>query len=103
MFFFIFHQFCNPQTDNGYTVYLNLEKQNVKPDSDIGVADVGLVVFESQETLTNLLKLSICQHYCFGNKTTLVLSQPKPQKVFNISSGTVIYCSVILCNTFQMS
>lgn len=94
--------FCNPQTDNGYTVYLNLEKQNEKPDSDIGVADVGFVVFESQETLTNLLKLGICQHYCFGNKTTLVLSQPK-QNVFNISTGTVMYCSVILCNTLQMS
>lgn len=63
VFFGIFHQLTtkvitsfNPQRDNGYTVYLNLENQNVKLDSGIGVADTGLVTqnFDKPvETLCN--------------------------------------------------
>lgn len=63
-FFFGFHQQTtkviitfSPRTDNGYSVYLNLENQNVKLDSGPGVANTGLVCFESQKPWTNLLKL----------------------------------------------
>lgn len=37
--------------------------------SGIGVADTGLVCFESHKTLTNLLKLCVTQHNCSDNKT----------------------------------